>query len=680
MQAMADVPTPDYETVVAGTLRPAPFFVLRTPLLPITDFLATCAVPDVSDAEALSAARVADSSEQVVRFVRTLLRRRAVREALYLASPGVMAAFGRHLQNAKRRYDPKLALSLFKYVTRICSRATPFGLLAGQTIGVVGRRTFLTLPELHAYERTTLIDSEALQMWADEVIGQPSVRDDIALVVNSTLYQSQGEWRYLAPSETDSTRFELNALADSSALCLVIAMSREGAPRRELVRALARSISSGNEPDGDDVAEAEDYVNTLLRYDVLRHGLNTTQTGAPPQLMLYRALASVPSAKGYRAALRKQIVALRALDRAGIGVPLRRYRALLPRTHGRSPLASRNLVNASLWKPEPRTSLGPRVIAAMNVAIEVLHRVGTPVWHGDLDQFAERFAARYGDAEVPLTHALDDDAGIGFPPPSADARPPDNSERESAIQDLLHKTLASGASEMRLSDDDLTRLENRTPQPLPDSVHCAAMIVASSAEDIDRDRFTLVMLSCAGPSGVKLLARFCHANRQLRRLVQAQINAEQATSPDALCAEIVHSPTPRADNVISRPAFREYDIPIFGRSGRERSRQLMLDDLTVSVRGGRIMVASRRLGRTVTPRLTCAHLFRQSPLAAYRFLAALQEQALAHVLTWSWGALEKSPWLPRVAFKNVILARARWIVRSSELPGLSRGTDVTLLR
>src|SRR5204862_3362406 len=133
-----------------------------------------------------------------------------------------------------------------------------------------------------------------------------------------------------------------------------------------------------------------------------------------------------------------------------------------------------------------------------------------------------------------------------------------------------------------------------------------------------------VLHSASGPSGARLLGRFCHADDELRRLVRAHLAAEEAVRPDRVFAEVVHLPEGRGGNILSRPVLRGYEIPYLGRSGTPPSRQLPLSDLLVSVKDERIVLSSRRLGREVIPRLTTAHNHAGHGLGVIRFLCALQ--------------------------------------------------------
>src|SRR5207244_1288301 len=157
--------------------------------------------------------------------------------------------------------------------------------------------------------------------------------------------------------------------------------------------------------------------------------------------------------------------------------------------------------------------------------------------------------------------------------------------------------------------------------------------------------------SAWGPSGVRLLGRFCHADERLRRLVSEHLREEErALGPEVVAAEIVHLPDGRTGNVLCRPTLRDHEIPFLGRSGAPTDRQIPSSDLMVSVGGGRVVLRSARLGVRVVPRLSVAHNFAGHGVSVYRFLCRLQEDGVAGALVWDWGPFESRPFLPRVTY------------------------------
>jgi thiopeptide-type bacteriocin biosynthesis protein len=129
-------------------------------------------------------------------------------------------------------------------------------------------------------------------------------------------------------------------------------------------------------------------------------------------------------------------------------------------------------------------------------------------------------------------------------------------------------------------------------------------------------------------------------------------------------------------NVICRPLLRRHDLPFLGHSGAPAAGQIALTDLWVSVEGSRIVLRSRRLGREIIPRLTNAHNFTNYGLGLYRFLGMMQHQHRMGI-SFQWGPLASSPFLPRVLHGRTVLALAHWNLEAATLAewGEARGAQ-----
>src|SRR5262252_9488781 len=142
---MAASPFPDGAPV-------ATFFLARTPLLPFDELVslgeALRADADLDD-EALEAALAADRRIARAR-VEAILARPEVREALFLATPDLLA---RLEEDGLGKPGGRAELALARYVFRMCGRPTPFGLFAGLTVGSAGSETVIDLAPRAAYVR-----------------------------------------------------------------------------------------------------------------------------------------------------------------------------------------------------------------------------------------------------------------------------------------------------------------------------------------------------------------------------------------------------------------------------------------------------------------------------------------------------------------------------------------------
>jgi thiopeptide-type bacteriocin biosynthesis protein len=278
---------------------------------------------------------------------------------------------------------------------------------------------------------------------------------------------------------------------------------------------------------------------------------------------------------------------------------------------------------------------------------------------------------------------LDDEVGIGFgdhdtartAPLLADLAPPARSgprqtamrPRDVYLMTLLAPALRDGATEIVLTDEDVTKLSETARTPLADTLTAMLQIVARSSDAVARGDYR-VRIAGVG-RGAQMLGRFCHGSPEVDALTREALRAEEAFHPDAVFAEIVHLPEGRVGNVLLRPVLRDYEIPYLGASGADPDKQIALDDLTVSVAGERVVVRSRRLGREVIPRMTTAHNYSSRSMTVYRFLCSHANQNVGHAY-WTWGVLDDMPFLPRVRHGKLVIERARWNLNPRDLAPL----------
>jgi thiopeptide-type bacteriocin biosynthesis protein len=624
---------------------PSGFFVLRTPLLPF--------------GELLDWAEGAGDNRGVLRQrLRAIASRPEVREAIMVASPALEELVGAWARDAESPRGRQCERALVRYVARMAGRATPFGLFAGVSTGELGDDTSLVLEGRDRYRRATRLDAGYLVDVLEALLEEPEYRERLTFRPNPSLYRCGDRRRYVhsRPGAEDD-RHRLISVRDSASLEVALAAAADGARPAELRRAL---VAEGH-PD----EPTRRYVDELIDRQVLLPDLDVQLTGGDATHGLGDVVPELAEVR----------TELAALDASALGQPPERYRRLAAGL-AELPVEAKleRLFQVDMTKESPSASLGPEIVKELLHGVELLQHVG---YHRsaptELERFAQRFQERYEGEPVPLLEALDPDAGIGFGDESparsplldgvgtANGRPPsrDWSLREDHLLARLVEVQAAGRDELVLDRRDLERLAADDPPPLPDAFAAMGVLAASSTSALAAGRFRLFVQGAVGPSGARLLGRFCHADAHLRAAVEEHLRAEEALDPDAVFAEVVHVPRARDANVAARPLLREYEIACLTGSGAPAERQLALSDLLVSVERGRVVVRSRGLGRRIVPRLTSAHNFAWRGMVAYRFLCALQEQGLA-ASPGLWGPLATAPVLPRIRHGRLVLATARW--------------------
>jgi thiopeptide-type bacteriocin biosynthesis protein len=647
---------------VEAAHQPSGFFVLRTPLLPREHFEQWGAAG--TDGEPCDEAAL---QRQLRGRLASLVADPLVQEALMLASPTLTDSIPIWLDRPDGERGKKVERSLVKYLSRMCFRSTPFGLCAGVSLGTVGGGvTNLEIDGRAGHRRRSTLGFPALARIAARARERLLAAGDLPVQPNPTLHRSGGRLRLLQrvwPDDGGPGYQLLSAEASPELDRLLERAARGGASLRELVDELRDGDGGGD--------EALAFVHQLLEAGVLVGGPEPSVCGGDPLDDLAARLVAHPATRDLGGELRRAQDELRRLDDARPGAPAEReYRRLTGAPAAEAPEAPGRAgqgppVHVDLVKLGPRLVISPALAEEIRRGAELLWRLVPPA-EDALAAFRAELAERHGEAAVPLLAVLDEDLGIGFPPPEPEPRAR-FTEREAH---LLRRVVAASAecqAELVLGPADVAALQLPS-WDIPDAYAALAVVhAAAGPAGAPAEGPVAFVDSVDGPAGAALLGRFCRSLPGLEQRLRDHLRAEEACQPDAVFAEIVHLPSGAAFAGMSRPPLRTAEIPCFGHSGAPAAHVIPLADLTVAVAGRRVVLRSRRLGREVLPRLTAAHDDRGSPLPVYRFLRAVSRQDGGGGRTWQWGALEALDYLPRVRAGRVILALQRWRLWAHEL-------------
>lgn len=670
------------------------FFVLRTPLLPreLSTALGAGLLGRRAYLERGDLGKaLAEDRSAITQRLRVLLQEPTIREALFVASPSLDEAIDAWLAEPASDRASGVIDAVVRYVARMTGRPTPFGLFSGCSLGKVAERTKLSLASRDSYRRHVRLDTSYLVDLCRELRARPDLRATLPVRPSSGLYEAGGRLRHAesCPAPVSGEPFHrLVSTERTEYLASTIARAERGARPDELADAL---VASDPRIGADD---AKAYVESLLEAQILVTDLEPAVTGIEPLRELVETLKTSGQADDIRTLLERTDDRLRQLDETPLGVPPASYRELartLPRASEHE-----SLFLVDLFKPMTSATLGASVVRELERAVDVLARISAAPKEDSLDRFRRAFAERYGDrtgselsdaTTVPLTEVLDEDIGIGFATAhgaSADASPllgglefpPLESHglevdpQHEHLLRLLSRACPHRNPSIALTADDLDALSTDTPAPLPDSFSVVLSLLSTSAAALEAGDYRLFVHALSGPSGAKLLGRFCSGSRDLETAVKGHLSAEEAARPDVIYAEVAHLPDGRLGNIVRRPVLRRYEIAYLGRSGVNPEHRISIDDLRLGLSNGRLALYSTRLAREIVPRLTSAHSHASSALPMYRFLGALQYESPARLGAFSWGSLERAPFLPRVSHGRLVLSPRRWNIFRDQLQSL----------
>ncbi len=676
----------------AAAFRDDGFLAIRTPLLPL-DVL-------VQWSQGLKApGALPEEREAALAEDRALLRQRlrahvadpVVREALFIASPSLDESLPAWLERPDSEAGLKVEHTLVRYLARMAGRATPFGLFAGHAVGSLGDGAALRMGGRSGIRRHTRLDMDYVTALVAHVCRSPEAVRQLRYVPNSSIYRAGGQLRYLESRQTSRER-SYHLVAVEPAPVLDATLARAGAALGGVtLDALAGPLAEEAEVPRE---EALEYLESLVAAQLLVPAWAPLVTGPEPLPALLEQARAMPVLAPVCEKLAAVGEALARIDSQPVGLPPVTYReAAQPLESLPVPLEMSRLFQVDMFRAPGEVRLPRGVVDEVMRGVSALRRiVPAQADSHPIARFKQRLLERYEGRAVPLLEALDEESGIGFStaqapgagtgPLLAGFRFPAKGERESPRWEprfsyLLHRmeeVRRTGARELVLDEQDVKAMEAPKGAELPEAFGVVGSLLAESASAVDAGRYRFLLENVHGPSGAVYLGRFCHGDSALEEAVRRYLHAEEALRPDAIFAEVVHLPEGRVGNVICRPALRGHDLVFLGQSGVAPEARIPMSDLWVSVEEGRVVLRSQRLGREVIPRLSNAHNFSARGLGAYRFLCTLQSQGRGG-LSFQWGPLADSPFLPRVVVGRVVLEPATWTVRGSILKawGEARG-------
>ncbi|MFD7079067.1 lantibiotic dehydratase [Streptomyces sp. NPDC059918] len=645
-----DRPQPERRAPQAALYEPLGWAVLRAPLLPAATRNAT--------AQSVSAPSLLPSDPLLDLAVRT-------------ASPDLAAALER--TGPQDEQARRLARKLRRYLIRMTTRPTPFGLFAG--VGLVRWAPATDLAIVPAASRTaTRADMSWLNRLTESLQHDPDIGPHLRLMASPAILLHGG--RAILTDGPAGTSVRATA-----AVRLVLSSARAGISRTELERAI------GDVPNATPDKAAR-LVGDLWAQGFLISELGPAPTCGDPLTRLRGSLEAIAADRA-RAVARKLA---RLADELAVwdALPLERKADRLPALQdlladvdqpvgaaqsgtGRGRVNGDGARNSVLQTDTAlslrSTGLNASVATEAAEAAEVLLRLGLPQGMRHLDDYRRAFEGRYGaHRQVPLLELLDPATGLG-PPSSPRAGEAGNDPRGQLLLDLAVEANRERARVVELDDHLLSRLAApaAVPEHVPPSLELSFFIAATSSDAIDEGNFQIVVGPNLGASAAgRSLGRFAGLlGTPAREALEEVARIEKEHTPGTLIAEVVYAPRPaRSANVALRPAIRRHEILVDAWPGVPSEDAIPVRELVVGLENGRFAV-SWPAGRARIVGVQGHMLNALRAPAAVRFLVDVAHDRWCRFAAFSWGPAARLAYLPRVQRHRTVLAPAQWRLESA---------------
>jgi len=602
------------------------------------------------------------------------------RKAILLASPDLY-----HRANAAQTEvwseakTDKINLALSKYLTRMGSRCTPFGLFAGFCHGNFGETSQITFHKTNKLQPHSRLDMQLLSLIAEELMQNKNLRSSIRYRPNSSLFKIGDDFRYIEYKYQDNQRkYRISSIESTPAIESIINITKQSLCYGDIITHLM--------DEGHLKRKSQLFLQKLITNQLLTNSLEPTVTGTPFSTLL------ISTNKNHHIEKLNKLAKCETLLAESDGNPkadptndlLKVFDMLTSETS--TNYSPRNLVQTDLEYNMAQCTLNKRIMSQLEEVVHLFATHSPKKEDEKLAAFVERYLLRYESEELPLSLVLDTESGIPYPADALNGKdgpmlkdidiyasneiiPPAS---PTPFHDILLQKLAlwnhETGEQIEITAQDLTPVKN---QPIIPSIISGLIQILSYNRETNK--YKILFRYAGGTGGTNLIGRMSSSSKKVEQMAKNIVAMEQQSELKKIFAEIVHLPEARTGNILMRPILREYEIPYLAQSSLPLNQQIEVSDIMISIQNRNVVLRSKRLNKEIIPRLSTAHNFTLGSLPIYHFLCDVQSQHTNRRMGFSWESMEHHYLhLPRVVFKDVVLIPEQWRIMGTSLALLKK--------
>lgn len=636
-------------------------YVLRTPLYPITDLLSF--LDEINDDDIIFKKKFSES---------------LIQEAIYIASPSLYVILKKWLDGELKdiKKTEKLKNSLVKYLTRMSSRCTPFGLYAGYSLGFFSDENNVLISNNITHKKHTKLDMFYLVSLTNNLIKNEKIRNNIRFYTNSTIYSYNNEFRYIEYKYYGLKRsHEIISVEKSEIIEFLLNFSKEGSLITEIVNELIKKY-----PDIE-YQEALDFINQIIENQLLLSELEPLVVGLDYFTHIRKIISNIEDINEIKDVIEEVADKIEKLD-LQIESQVYNYNeiaTLLLKLDTR--FDAKYLFQTDLKIAVEKNTLNKKNIKDIREGIMILNHLSPDTTNYFLQNFKKQFIEKFGESEVPLSIALDTDSGILYKESPYHNILPDDSfinqiilNKKNITDDLrlnkldlyFHEKILEAYrkdySHITLDENELPQINNKWDD-LPETISFITEFI------ITDNKQKILLRGGGGSTSANLFGRFSIADPEIDHFCKQIIEIDKKNNENVILAEISHLPEARIGNVISRSNFYDHEIPYLAKSIKNFENQIPVSDLVVSVNHyGEIILRSISKNKKILPRLINAHSYSNNSIPIYHFLSDLQIQNKRKGIILDLNNLSRVfKYIPRIEYKNIILKKANWFFTQADI-------------
>jgi len=310
----------------------------------------------------------------------------------------------------------------------------------------------------------------------------------------------------------------------------------------------------------------------------------------------------------------------------------------------------------------------------MNTLLELSMSIENP--EPFLSKYKQEFIEKYGqDREISVLEMLDNDIGIG--PPMNYERPRnnraldisineslDNNVRDYFIEKYLHAIKINSRS-IIITDNEISNLELRKIdcENIPDSLEVNILVKNKSEKDDNEDLQYYIGPNLGSTNAGKSFGRFSHIMSKSKEFFQLlnERNIELSDNDEYVTCEVSYLPSEvRNANVTRNIHDSEYELSLFTNGSKDNLYRIKLDDIFIGIENNKFYAKSKVLNKKLI--ITMNNMLNpQTAPNAIRFLNDLSFDGKRLWYKFAWNDVYKNfSYIPAIKYKNFTIMPEIW--------------------
>ncbi|MEN8908333.1 MAG: lantibiotic dehydratase [Clostridiales bacterium] len=643
------------------------FFMIRTPILPLEFFDIICFNDEKTD----------KFSNDLYGKIMQLSKNKAIREAIAVASLSLLKSIDKINFEKNPKKKEQTVINFVKYLIRMSTRATPFGLFSAVTTGsITEEKSNISLFSANSYKKNIRPDMEWLLSIIKKIEQDVNYVKQLNICTNS-LVDYSGERAYLAYStsygkENKNDKEQNNMENVSVRFTEAVEFAFDCAKNPINYNSLLNKLFIKYPEEAKKVIE--DFVWQLFETEFFISELR-------PPLMIKSPFEYVLNKMSFIKGLEEEVYKLR-----DIKTLIKKYEdttfgygtdVYLHITNKMKDIYVKNkYLQVDFIAKKSECKINKNIAKEIEKIAQCLWRLSpeftsTPEFSSYRNDFIEKYGV-YRD--ISLLELLDIDRGLG---PPAGYRYPEGSKTldanipialtnmERFIQsEIIKNKIEGNITEIELTDEIIEKIEPIKPDysKAPISMELYFSIYSDSQINSESDNFELILSPNPGSYGAgKTFGRFFHyLDNESREKIKSINNIEKTYYEDTIFAELVFMPdSGRSANICILDNYRDYEIVLSTNSSKSSKQTLPLSDLLIGTNYNQFYIKSKSLGKRVI--VTTGHMLNLNRAPnIYRFLREVSSDGLRNWFPLMKGSVDNLPFVPRIRYKKTILSPAMW--------------------